>query len=298
MNTSANKVRAIGQHDAIMVENLARVVIHHWVELHRYGRSEAPNEAKSRVLEILGGGVFEWCWTALTIYREPLQSENPDSLIRLYEHLCKPNVRPTLCNKVCFSVSMISARMQALSKLAKKAKKDEAKDLWRAYNYLFEVLYELLNTGALAEMPNSSRHARLDEVALANLVTCLPVHWCALKRRASASGQVGCVSAQIGLTLGLPVFAGLRAQEEGRVAQGSEALMDWYMTPQARKLRGFYADLGASVHGFSQAAKALRTYRKTQPMNTPRRTAASAAIFAVEEAMMAVIDSGALYSIP
>ena len=292
------KVRLVGQHDAAMIEKLCVVVINQWVSLHRYGRSDAPLEVKSRLLEVIGGGVFEWCWATRGIYGEPLQRDNAMSLAQLRDHLCKPSVRPTLCNKVSFTVSMISARMCAIATLAKKAKGKEARELWQGYHCLFAALNELLDTGALAEMPNSSRNARLHDNALAKLTAILPVRYALLKRHSAASGQIGLISASLGTTLGLALFAGVRAQEEGRVSPGAEGLMAWYQAPHVRKQRGFYAELGAGIHALCQAAMELRKYRDSAPKGAPRRKTATEAIILVEETMIAVINSGALYSIP
>lgn len=307
-----NKVQTIGQHDAKMVSRLSIVVVKQWVALHRYARSGVPAQVKERVLVVLGGGIFEWCWAVNGIYQDSIQRYNPHSTARIKAHLSEPSVRPTICNKVCFTVSMISARMSTIALLAEKAeaaaaaetgkraeaKSAEAKQLRHAYNFLFNLMYELLYTGALADMPNSSRCARIHEDALDRLVDVLPQRWEILKKHASSSGQVASVSSLIGETLRLPMFEAVLAQEEFRLEEGSESLKQWYLRPKARMQRGFYADMGGSIHALSQIAQKLRRYRAEAPLDSPRWRFANAGLGAVEKTLIEVLASGVLFHVP
>lgn len=297
-NAVENKVRTIGQHDANMVDRLSLVVVKQWVALHRYARSGVPASVKERVLVVLGGGIFEWCWAVNGIYQQSIQRYDTRSVDRVKAHLYEPSVRSTICSKVCFSVSMIAARMSTIAQLEKKAEGKEKKQLREAYNFLFNLMYELLYTGALADMPNSSRCARMHEDALEKLVVVLPQRWEILRQHAVASGQVSRISALIGESLRLTVFDGVRAQEEYRLEPGSESLRQWYLRPKARMQRGFYAEVGASIHALAQIAQQLRDYRIDAPLDTPRYRFANAGLAAVENTIIELLGTGILFHVP
>lgn len=290
----------VREYDARVLYRVARAVVVLWVSLHRYARRrETAREVKERVLEILGGGVFEWCWRWKSVHNRAV-SRDEAAVRAIYEHICAVEQAKGVASKCCLTISMISERMEALRKLAIRPgiSRDEAALLWNGFDALRAALWCLFETGALAEMPNTPRMTGLNERSLEKLASVLFEPWQVLNRAAESSKMTARAIKLLGLALGLGIFNCVRSQEQKRAEIGVSGLIEWFERPQARRRRGFYAEIGLSLHELARLASELRKMLRSLAKGTDAWKAHHGAVNVLEITIYQVLATGILFSVP
>jgi hypothetical protein len=288
----------VGQLDARMVVRVAQAVVDLWVGMHRYARARTTHsEVKNRTLEVLGGGVFEWCWTLKSQNGESV-SRDEETVLVVFDHIAQPAQRKSICAKCCQTISMLNERMRAVRRLAvmRPLPREEAEPLWQGVEAFRRAMWRILATGALSEMPGAAKNMKLAPAQLAKLAGVLLERWSVISRTAESTRQSQRVSAKLGQALGLGIFAGVRAQLRKHAEIGVAGLAQWLSQYQPRKRRGFYAELALGIHELAQISAELRAGLARVAPDTAAAHGLRAAIEVIEISVFQILETGLLFT--
>jgi len=287
----------IGQHDARMIGRLSFTLRDVWAILHRVGRSPKLSlEGRYRIHQVLGA--FSGMWSVMQVKNIRRFKDGDQAVEALISHLSRKGVRESLCAESCTLLSMLVSRRMALYGLAQGAKtRGESLQHLAAARLLERSFWDILFTGVLAEMPNSLRVLELDQKSLSRFVSELIMLYGDVEKASKEKSLPPEALVLLGRISGLSLFEGVRAQKEGRVRLGTEALVAWYSRKRNRSLRGFHATVGLGLHEFAQAYVELIRLSAVRPVAGETKEMI-AVCDSLRRSAFAIFNSGTLSAVP
>ena len=250
-------VASVGGQDAVMVLNFAATLREFWAALHQYGRSpRIAAQGQWRLQQVVGS--ISALWSLLEELQTRRLEDPATATVDLANFLSEPGLRASITDQACRVLSMTADRRAALLSLADKSPRGDGRGAKLAAKVLETGFWKIIETGILADMPNSNRLYSMFLRSFDNY--CLTV----IGLYDSISGDLAdpetdtIVKTALGTTLGFSIFEGVRGQKEGRIDPGKAGLMSYYRLDHIRRRRGFFAVVGRGVHDLSMSARELQ----------------------------------------
>jgi hypothetical protein len=189
-----------------------------WIKLHTRNY-EGPlknkvDQARLRTAQLLGSGIFD----VLVMWRQVYENRRrvTEAVIDEIAHdAFAPLSRQELCARVCHTVASIAGRMASLRKIIKSGTfgKDEAaqEEVWAYYDWLKQVLYSLIETGILCDIPNLPLGTKLTRQAFSNAARILLERYHVIWRGSGSSKQSRHLTRVLGEALGCALFRCIRS---------------------------------------------------------------------------------------
>jgi hypothetical protein len=247
--------------------NIASWVVDTQRSLRKQARnSDLHPEAQLRLMEVCG--TFLLNDFSLLIgepgKKWPGRRESLEFLLNLWYH---PDHFSWLHRKFGNCLTIISDRARSVRELAEEASKrhrvDEARALWKGLDLLYKVQRDLVATGLLSELANTSRIAKISNTHLERLAPVLRDQFAIIRRIAdSMSTQTTRTRSAVrilGEIRGMSFFEGPRAQQDSLIADTNDALVAHLLRPVSRHERGLYAELAQDLPGLAQRVQKLLT---------------------------------------